>query len=99
MAQHWPAIAFGIDRNEQRLDKAGRRPDLVERLGHSAECRRTLIGTMCVSEIDQQPFPGKIRAGDVFVVGIDKREWMIEGDLSFVATGGREGEAETKDRF
>lgn len=84
IAQYRAAVAFGIDRNKQGLHVVGRRPDLVERLGHRAERGRTVIGTMRVSEIDQQPFPRKIGAGDRFVVRIDKREWMIEGKSRFV---------------
>jgi hypothetical protein len=78
IAQYRAAVAFGIDRNKQGLHVVGRRPDLVERLGHRAERGRTVI------EQDKQPFPRKIGAGDRFVVRIDKREWMIEGKFRFV---------------
>jgi hypothetical protein len=83
IAQHRAAVAFGIDRNKQGLHIVGCRSDLVERFGQRAERGRTLIGTMRVSEIDQQLFPGKIRAADCYVLCIDKRERMVEGEFRF----------------
>ena len=86
-------VAFGINRDEQRLDVLGRRPDLIERLDHRAERRRALVRTMDVAEIDQQPFARKIARGDRLAIGIDEHQRMFERDPLL---GCRAGDAPAK---
>ena len=52
----FPRIAFGIHRDEDRLDFVGERAELVQRQRHGAERGWADIGTGRIAEIDQEPF-------------------------------------------
>src|SRR5947208_2931182 len=73
--EHWHGIALRVDRDEERLDTFGERPELAHRLGDVAERCRADIRTMRVAEEDRQPLAAEVPIRDFAPgCGVDQLE-------------------------